>query len=52
MDVTVLNTFGGLCAFLEYFHGWVWVGVTAENTFMGGCTFLEYVSVLGGCGCL
>ena len=40
--MAVLNTFAGMCAFLEYFHGWVWVGVTVENTFMGGCTFLEY----------
>ena len=52
MDVTVLNTFGGLCAFLEYFHGWVWVGVTVGNAFMGGCTFLEYVSVMGVCVCV
>ena len=52
MDVTVLNTFVSLCAFLEYFHVWVWVGMTVENTFMGRCTFLEYVSVVGGCGCL
>ena len=50
--MAVLNTFAGMCAFLEYFQGWVWVGVTVENTFMGGCTFLEYVSVVGGCGCL
>ena len=32
-----------LCAFLEYFHGWVRVGVIVENTFTGGCTFLEYI---------
>ena len=43
MDVVVLNTFVGMCAFLEYFHGWVWVGVTIENTFMGRCGFLEYI---------
>ena len=48
----VLKTFVDLCAFLVYFHGWMWVGVTVENTFMGGCTFLEYISVMGGCGCL
>ena len=52
MDVIVLNTFLGLCAFLEYFHGWVWVGVTVGNAFMGGCTFLEYVSVMGVCVCV
>ena len=36
-------TFRGMCAFLEYFHGWVWVDVALENAFMGGCTFLEYI---------
>ena len=41
--------------FLEYFHGWVWVGLTVENAFMGGCTFLEYVWLwvsVGVCDCL
>ena len=32
-----------MCAFLECFHGWVWVSLTAENAFMGGSTFLEYI---------
>ena len=44
-----------MCAFLKYFHGWVWVGVTVENTFMGGCTFLEYIYGwvgVGVCDCL
>ena len=36
VGVAVLNTFARMCAFLEYFHGWVGVGVTVENTFMGG----------------
>ena len=50
MDVTVLNTFVGLCAFLEYFHGSVWVGVTVENTFMSGSTFQN--TFMDGYGCL
>ena len=41
--MAVLNTFAGICTFLEYFHGRVWVGVTVENAFIGGCTFLEYI---------
>ena len=41
MDVTVLNTFLGICAFLEYFHGWVWMFVTVEKTFMTTSTFLK-----------
>ena len=48
----ILNTFVGLSAFLEYFHWWVWVGVTVGNTFMGGCSFLEYISVMGVRECL
>ena len=36
-------TFRGMCAFLEYFHGWVLVSVTVENAFMGGCTVLEHI---------
>ena len=43
MDVAVLNTFASMCAFLEYFHGWEWVGVALVNTFMSGCTFFEYI---------
>ena len=39
--MAVLNTFAVMCVFLEYFLGWVWVGVTVENTFVGGCTFLK-----------
>ena len=42
MAVSGCETFVGMCTFLEYFHGWVWVSVTVENTFMGGCSFLEY----------
>ena len=33
----------GRCAFLEYFYGWMWVGVTVQSRFMGGCTFSEYI---------
>ena len=45
MAVSGCGCFKHICGYvcLEYFHGWVWVGVTVENTFMGGCTFLEYI---------
>ena len=36
-------SFTGMCTFLEYFHGCVWVDVTVENAFMGGSTILEYI---------
>ena len=42
-----------MCAFLEYFHGWMWVVVPVEKTYMGGCTFLEYIYWwVGVCDCL
>ena len=50
VDVIVLNTFVGLCAFLEYFHGWVWVGVTVETHLWVGVPILN--TFMGGCGCL
>ena len=38
-----LSKFTVRCVFLEYIHGWVWVGVTVKSTFMGECTYFEYI---------
>ena len=49
MHVTVLNTFAGMCAFLEY----VWVGATVENIYRWVYLFRIHLWMgVGVCDCL